>query len=557
MFKIMADNGIDISAKQDGALYNVALNDQDFIIKGLGDEFAMSYVGLNVSVESGECVIHGRHITSEETNTITLPANESGYLVLRVDLTKPVGQEALLFATPTLTHEEINWNGTIYDMPIATFRTGTIEVQQLEDVRVIKNNVSVEKYKPIIKVISPISQTITCTNGTIVYTKTGIEVEFEVDYGTWTIRDEIATKEVVVDAVKTYYVEMQTILGIRRSLTASSTSWERTDSAICLNATASIGTSAGYSDFDNYYPFSEIKRETLPTGDVMVKIPKFFYRRFRDENYEYIKIADNKGNNFKLHPAFDRPDGVRNFIYVGAYKTSSNNKSVSGALPQVNQTRATTRNNARSKGAGYGIIDIATLNAIQMLMLVEVANNNVQEVIGGGWTASGHTDAINTGSCDSVPNLTGRPAGTSNNVDVVWRGIEGFWGNVWEWVDGININNGTYYICTDQTKYADDTTTNYTSLEYTGGTAWSNSYIQQEGYDEEIDWCMIPTTAGGGSATTYYADACWSASGWRVYRHGGDWDTGLGCGLFATYLGNSSSVMGGAFGSRLLYIPID
>lgn len=139
MFKIMADNGIDISAKQDGALYNVALNDQDFIIKGLGDEFAMSYVGLNVSVESGECVIHGRHIMSEETNTITLPANESGYLVLRIDLTKPVGQEALLFATPTLTHEEINWNGTIYDMPIATFTTGTIEVQQLEDVRVIKD----------------------------------------------------------------------------------------------------------------------------------------------------------------------------------------------------------------------------------------------------------------------------------------------------------------------------------------------------------------------------------------------------------------------------------
>lgn len=138
--KVMADNRVEISAKQDGAVYNVALGDKDFIIEGLGDEFAMSYTGLVVSVESGEAVVHGRHITADETEQITLPQNQSGYLVLRIDLTQVSGAEAMLYATPTLTNEEINWSGNIYDMPIATFTTSNTGVTNFEDVRKIKGS---------------------------------------------------------------------------------------------------------------------------------------------------------------------------------------------------------------------------------------------------------------------------------------------------------------------------------------------------------------------------------------------------------------------------------
>lgn len=143
-FKIMADNLQEISAKQDGALYNVALNDQDFIIGGLGDEMALSYIGLDVSVGSGEAIVHGRHITSESVNSITLPSNESGYLVLRVDLSQAIGNEARLFATPTLTFEEINWQGTIYDFPLATFTTQTTTISSFVDERKIKGDVGTD-----------------------------------------------------------------------------------------------------------------------------------------------------------------------------------------------------------------------------------------------------------------------------------------------------------------------------------------------------------------------------------------------------------------------------
>lgn len=402
------------------------------------------------------------------------------------------------------------------------------------------------------------------TKGGVSYegVKVGNEYRFNlIDFGTYTVTATLEgiskTMNINIDTVKRYAIEFgcKTVFGISRDITSSSTSWTRTEDAVGKTFSASVGTTRGHSDFDNEVIYKDIVNRTNVGSDVFTKIPKFYYKRTRVMNIEEIQITDKPWQGFKIHPAFLRAGVEKDFIYVGSYKTSSNNKSVSGASPQVSQTRATMRNNARNKGAGYGIIDIATWNAIQMLMLVEVADNNVQAVIGEGWSASGHSGSKATGSCDAVPNLTGRPAGTSNDVDVVWRGIEGFWGNVWEWVDGININNGAYYICTDPTKYADDTTTNYTSLEYTGGTGWSTSYIQQEGYDEEIDWCMMPTTAGGGSATTYYADACWSASGWRVCQRGGDWNDGSSCGLFAVLFSGDSSSTGTGIGSRLLYIP--
>lgn len=214
----------------------------------------------------------------------------------------------------------------------------------------------------------------------------------------------------------------------------------------------------------------------------MVKIPKFWYRRYRSGNVEYLKIAGKATGGFTLHPAFNHGGVAKDHLYVGAYKTSENIKSVSGVEPLGLRDRAAVRSAAKAKGTGWGIIDIAALSAIQMLILVEFANNNVQYVIGRGFCDGNYnTPKRKTGTCDEVSGLTGRPAGTDGMVDVVWRGIEGLWGNVWEWVDGINWNNGTYYVCNDPSKYADNTTTNYTALSFKGATNWSSSYITQEG----------------------------------------------------------------------------
>lgn len=401
----------------------------------------------------------------------------------------------------------------------------------------------------------------------------GLAVFKGLETGTWTViitnGTETATDTVDLVADYTKAMSFVKIYGIGRDITASSPLWARTYDAVGKTATASVGTVAGHSDFDNCYPWSGIHRETLSTGDVMVKIPKFWFKRYREGNIEYIKIADKAATGFILHPAFKHAGVEVDYIYVGAYKTSNNNKSVSGASPQVSQTRATFRSNAKAKGAGWSLWDVAVLSAIQMLMLVEFATNNVQDKskqaedangngiygIGRGY-CDGNSAAIKTGTCDSVPNLTGIPAGTDGKVDVVWRGIEGLWGNIFEWVDGVNWNNGTYYVCNDPSMYVDDTAMDYTALSFKGSTRWSSSYITEEGLDiGDNEHAMLPAADGSGSESTYDCDACWSSTGWMVFAHGGSWLAGSRCGLFTAYLALTSSHSSGDFGSRLLYIP--
>ena len=354
---------------------------------------------------------------------------------------------------------------------------------------------------------------------------------------------------------KDFNIVKSKIYGISRDISNSSPAWARTDDAVGMTATATVGTVAGSSDFDNCYPWSGIARETLSTGDVMVKIPKFYFQRYREGNVEHIRITDKATSGFTLHPAFNHGGVEKDYLYVGAYKTTSGNKSISGVSPLVDQTRATMRSNAKAKGTGWGIIDIAALSAIQMLILVEFANNNVQSVIGRGF-CDNNSRALSTGTCDNVSGLTGRPAGTDGFVDVVWRGIEGFWGNVWEWVDGVNWNDSTYYVCNDPSKYADDTTMNYTALSFRGTTNWASSYITKEGLDTGSNpHVMLPSVADSGSETTYVCDACWSRTGRRVFQHGGDYNDGSFCGLFTAGFSNDSPSSSSNFGSRLLYIP--
>lgn len=405
----------------------------------------------------------------------------------------------------------------------------------------------------------------TCSCGGTVYTAddTSGTYQFKVHaIGTWTIKavdgDESESTTVTITSdgqavsVELSFVK---IYGISRDITSTSPAWARTDLAVDMAASASVGTTAGASDFDNCAPWSGMVRETLSSGDVMVKIPKFYFQRYREGNVEYLKIADKKKTGFTLHPLFNHGGVECDYAYVGAYKTSSNNKSVTGATPTVSATRATFRTNAKSKGDGWSLIDIAAVSAIQMLALVEFATNNVQAVIGRGYCDS-NSASLKSGSCDSVPNLTGRPSGTDGKTGVVYRGIEDFWGNIWEWVDGVNFNGGTYYVCNDQASYADDTATNYDQLSFTGATSWSSSYITEEGLDSgDNAHVMLPAAAGSGSETTYMCDAAWSSTGWRVFRRGGAWSYGSGCGLFTAALSVDSSHTSTALGSRLLYIP--
>lgn len=414
----------------------------------------------------------------------------------------------------------------------------------------------------------------TCTNGSTTLTApdTSGSVNFKVKRkGSWTITVTLGsetetgvvsiTSDGQFEAIEVFTTK---IYGISRDITNSSPAWARTDNAVGFTATASVGTVAGSSSFDNCYPWSGIVRETLSTGDVMVKIPKFWYRRFRSGNIEHIQIADGPTPNFELHPAFNHAGAAKDYLYVGAYKTSSNNKSVSLAEPTAQTDMDTARSKATSKGTGWGLMDISTLSAIQMLILVEFANNNVQLVIGKGYTSSVSSNACSTGTCDNVPRLTGSLA--TSPSDVVWRGIEGFWGNLYEFVDGVlDGPGGKYYVCNNPSQYTSKALTGYTECSYgTGQSPDSGLYtkfITQEGLDVNNSYVILPSSVVGlGSSTTYECDSYYSSSysdsyGIPVFRGGARSAENGGNGLFCTVIHSRPNTYSSNIGSRLIYIP--
>lgn len=395
------------------------------------------------------------------------------------------------------------------------------------------------------------SYTATAVNGVAV-----LEV-FELGIYTITANINGVLTNTTVEVKDDFEINLDAIYGISRDITLSSPEWARTDNAVGLTATASVGTQAGTSDFDNIYPWSEIKRETLPTGDVMVKIPKFYFHRYRDGSIEHIKISKVPKGGFILHPAFNHGGVETDCIYVGAYKSCANNYkscSLSGFAPDGGSNRKDFRTAAREKGSGWNIIDISTLSAIQMLYLVEYANNNSQAMIGRGY-CDGNSAKLITGTCDNVPNLTGRPTGTDGKTDIVYRGIEGIWGNMWEWVDGVNFNDGSYWVSNNPNEYADDLQNGHL-LSYTIATNYSRAYITEFEIDTNgFSNVFLPSNAKQGSENTKWCDAVWSGSEWRVFKSGGDWESGSLCGLFTVSVDSRSSMYHTSIGSRLMYIP--
>lgn len=358
------------------------------------------------------------------------------------------------------------------------------------------------------------------------------------------------------DAIASIPVSSGNIYGIRRSTSSTSSAWERTDDAVGATFSASVGSTAGSSSFDEFYPWSEIQRETIGQ-DVFVKIPKFWFKRYIDNGYEYIKIADHAEQGFTLHPAFTMGDIQRDYIYVGAYTGSANYRSETGVAPLNNVDRATIRTNIHNKGDGYHIWSLSALNAIKLLILVEIANYDSQTMIGRG--VCNNSTFINNGSCDNVPNLTGVPSGETDKVGVIWRGIENLWGNLFQYIDGIMYSSidpsgtytkGEYYVCNNPEYFYDNTnryneapSEQYRLLGYAPNP--NRGKILQLGMDNIDSSILLPELLDSTNTTpipdytmvqVQVIDEGHSYSWWMPLS-GGMYSHGDNAGLFASFAG--------------------
>jgi len=357
------------------------------------------------------------------------------------------------------------------------------------------------------------------------------------------------------------------------------------------------------SAFDDILPWKNIKRCTLADngmvnhyygdvdyaedgsdGQVMVEIPMFWYKtRVVGDKYYWL-ISPIYRPSYKLHPAFIRNGVVKEKIYVGAFQASFYDVSAgayadyylsgdvdatpSGTPPDVNATTGDKlasiagrypltkqyiydfRTMARNRGSGWEQWDFLTVSALQMLFVVEFGSLNGQAILGQG--------VVSESSAAFNAHQTGETTGngsygiTTDGVHAMsFRGIENFWGNVWQWVDGLNIKTNNDPYVADHNFLHDKFADPYERLGIALPNA--NGYISKIHVTENFDYGFLPSEAAG-SNSTYFCDYHYQAAGNRVALVGGGWYHSLDAGPFYWNLYRSSANRYWDIGGRLLYI---
>ena len=331
-------------------------------------------------------------------------------------------------------------------------------------------------------------------------------------------------------------------------------------------------------------------------GQVMVEVPAFYLRYGYSGTEHTWDISFVPMDGFSLHHAFIKNGVAVPYRYSSAYEGSMWDASagamvpdaniedaytiaegdllcsVSGQYPKTNETRDEFRNLATRRGTGWRQFDYDLASAIQLLILVEYADFNSQSMISNGRTmfSGGSWEAANqgvgkyigeTGYSNALGNASGGHSRASAvdiaaiNTDtdsdyhdyMTYRGIENFFGNVWKWMDGMNINDNVPYVCNDDSDFQDDTTDNYTALGIT--------LINADGYQKTLEQTSrgFLTASVGGSDSTYITDYYYQAVGWRVVSLGGSTTNALNAGTFDMSMVNASSGDSVAVCGRLSY----
>lgn len=302
-------------------------------------------------------------------------------------------------------------------------------------------------------------------------------------------------------------------------------------------------------------------------GNVMVQIPKFYYK------YNYntasgvvhehtISLLPIDGGT--VHPAFVQDGVEKDFRYYRAYQGSvvdSKLVSISGAYVDTNITRDAFRTAAELNGAGWHVTDWMLHEAVTLLAIIEYGTMNLQSAIGNGrvsLSAGTWVDGSYYG-INGLSNSTGNFSGNNTYVGdaddagadlsyMSFRGCENLWGNTWQFLDGININDNAVYLNDNPATFADDTVTNYTDIGVTMHNA--NGYGRTLGNSNK--GFFIAGVAGGasnvGTTDYYYQDA-----GWRVALVGGSATHDLRAGPLGLNARNSSTAVFLEFGAGVSF----
>lgn len=343
-------------------------------------------------------------------------------------------------------------------------------------------------------------------------------------------------------------------------------------------------------------------------GQVMVEIPEY-YRRFTQEGnistvlFSLInfngatRVPKKYVSAFKatVQRSTSKLSSVVNT--TTDYRGGGNNASLDAAAntnlgkPATDISRINFKNYANNRGANWTDMDYQVRKDIYWLITTEYGTRQHQtafnaamtaegyrqgglgtgptDIVGSEWgTFNGYYPIFNCGTTLSAGNASVNTAiilndfpsaGLTRNTQTnSYRGVENFFGDIWEWTDGVNIktNNGIskIYVKNDKSLSND---TDYFNYRFVGNMPSADGYISKVVFGSEGD--ILPKEVTGASATTFFSDYYYqnnpATETLRGLLFGGHALDGAGAGSAGS---TSNYVPAGAntnIGSRLCFLP--
>lgn len=265
-------------------------------------------------------------------------------------------------------------------------------------------------------------------------------------------------------------------------------------------------------------------------GDVMVVFLEFWYKWYKvDDNRFLYHFADHDIDGTYIHV----PQSL-----VGAYKgyVSSNRLySWSDVTPTTNVSLSDFRSYAKARGTGYQVIDFQQHCVIAMMLYAKYKTRNLQGVLGPGGATSG--PASTTGSSNATGGVDTK---NESSKYVCGLGLEGVFGGICEWVEGVEINNRVWKI-TDP----DGSTRNVNA-----GT--SSGWIRNIAAENGPFFDMVPTQVGGNDSK-YYSDRYYQTSSNSLVLARSCYDSITYGGVAYAGAGRDASSQDLSYGSRLAF----
>lgn len=201
---------------------------------------------------------------------------------------------------------------------------------------------------------------------------------------------------------------------------------------------------------DTYY---KLTYNSSFTGNFMMAFPKVWFYRHEDSQYNYIEISNLKlSDDWKCYAHINASGQEVDFIYLPLFKgviKDSKLRSLPGQIPQGNTTATDEVNAATALGTRWQIWDHSSVELINDLLTLMSKSIDSQGRYGVGRSnAYNASDTVTYGKLQSGTLIKkGKFHGDSSGYkDVKVFGIESFWANRYDRIQGLLLANGVWKV---------------------------------------------------------------------------------------------------------------